>query len=68
MQVAICFDDGSMRVLNTTQTVFIEGQKIVIEHGPLFEIEDVQYQFRDTSEKGLVHICTNLIVKEGEEE
>ena len=63
MQVAICFKNGDMFVLQTEQKTFSVGQKIVIERGDMFEIEDVQYQFRKT-DSGLVHICTNLIIKE----
>ena len=63
MQVAMCFRNGDMIVLQTEQKTFLVGQKIVIERGDMFEIEDVQYQFRKT-ESGIVHICTNLIIKE----
>ena len=63
MQVSMCFYDGKMMVLQTEQRTFSVGQKIVIERGDMFEIEDVQYQFRKT-DSGLVHICTNLIIKE----
>ena len=63
MQVAICFKNGDMFVLQTEQKTFSVGQKIVIERGDMFEIEDVQYQFRKT-DSGLVQICTNLIIKE----
>jgi Rieske Fe-S protein len=65
MQVALCIDDGNMKVLNTQQSTFIAGQKIVIERGTMYEIEDVQYQFRETP-TGLIHICTNLLVKDEE--
>lgn len=63
IQIYMCFSNGEIRVLHTEQTFFSSGQKIVIENGPMFVIEDVQYQFRK-NEIGLVHICTNLIIKE----